>query len=515
MRLAWLGALVPVALASAQGAGPDLLVAEIGSVVAVGELGGVSAYSLATTVCNVGDQDAVWIANTPEHPLFLFNAYRLENGRLEQLGQGWAHHTTVPLQSNACGSCQPAAGFQALGVGCSTSNSAFALSDPSQLGPRSEVDGFTGGFPFPFTAPPGTVTAISRRLQIERDDLDPLLHPGARYFVEAAIVAASDASAGNAGNNASFREVSVGPLVGGNFALLNVGSTQMGSSVLAAWPQLDPTAQVVNVRVPGEGELLAGASVTDNGNGTWHYEFTVANLDSHVGARSFRVPVHSSVTVTGLGFRDAPVHSGEPVSNADWVGQRTPNDVRWFTDEFAVDPLASALRFRTQANFWFDADAPPCAGQGVLGLFRPHPVTSLGVGLSIPMPPSVTASELIRNGTPPNPVALLPGQTTRPLLGSTWDPWVDHTSFQPGAVLDLLAIDPRGGAVDLPTAFGRLLVPINPPTRLLSTAPGSAFLVAVPARCDLMGVQVSAQAASLGPGGLLLTNSLDIVLGDL
>ena len=38
-------------------------------------------------------------------------------------------------------------------------------------------------------------------------------------------------------------------------------------------------------------------------------------------------------------------------------------------------------------------------------------------------------SETIRAGAPANPSALLPGQSNGPVLGMSWDPRIDHTSF--------------------------------------------------------------------------------------
>ena len=40
--------------------------------------------------------------------------------------------------------------------------------------------------------------------------------------------------------------------------------------------------------------------------------------------------------------------------------------------------------------------------------------------------------------SPPNPPALLPGQTGPPVVCAFWDPRIDHTTFVPGAAVDVL-----------------------------------------------------------------------------
>ena len=112
---------------------------------------------------------------------------------------------------------------------------------------------------------------------------------------------------------------------------------------------------------------------------------------------------------------------------------------------------------------------------------------------------------------PPNPTALLPGVTGGPALGSTWDPLVDHGSFQPDAVLDLLAI----GLVpdNTPSPWGTILCDV-PPALLVSATPGSPFSVPVPATCTAVGATAVAQAVSIDAlGSIELTNALDLVLG--
>jgi len=142
----------------------------------------------------------------------------------------------------------------------------------------------------------------------------------------------------------------------------------------------------------------------------------------------------------------------------------------------------------------------------------------------------VAASEAVVLGSPPNPHALLPGQTSGPVVGSTWDPRVDHTSFVPHAVLDALFVQrtsalPGAGAGLLaapftagsgagPSLLGTLLC--DPwSARLTDRVPaGTPFAIELPASCTLVGTRWCAQAASVDAHGTIrLTNALDVTIG--
>lgn len=128
---------------------------------------------------------------------------------------------------------------------------------------------------------------------------------------------------------------------------------------------------------------------------------------------------------------------------------------------------------------------------------------------------TASASSTVRLGTPPNPDVLRTGATGGPILGTTWDPFIDHSSFVPNSVLDYLVIAFQDTNFSLPAGNGTLLVlPLGGQTTAIASV-GTNFQVAVPNDFGLSGAFAFAQAAAFpsGPSSFVLTNALDLVVG--
>lgn len=352
--------------------GPDLYVLDMGSPIRWGSVGGISGYSFSTTACNAGDMPVSWIADTNQHPVLGQQLYRLENGRFEQIGMSWLFHEFCALNLSMCGTCQ-STNCASLGIGCSDSSSSSIMGQQSSLGPRSEVDPYTGEFVYPFTAIGQTGDAIYKRLQVSNADLDPAQHPGALYFAEQLFITPDEAPFGTQGNDYSYRPVAVGPMIGGGFDLaLDPGSLTIAESpAITAWQSSDPEVVIAEIDVPGDGSLFLAYRATDLGGGQFHYEFAFFNANSARGARSFAVPVPAGVSVTNVGFHDVAYHSGESFDGTDWTADLTNGFLTWSTPTYAQDPNANALRWSTTYNFRFDAGAPPVTRDLQAGLFAP------------------------------------------------------------------------------------------------------------------------------------------------
>ncbi len=412
--------------------GPDVMIGSLSGVGNFGALGAISAFSVGTTSCNAGDEDLQWIANTSEHPVIAQNMYRNLNGRFEQIGMSWVKHGFIASAGDICSfGCIPPPGNTGtlLGVGCSDPYVASLNGSQGNLGPRSEVNAFTGQFPYPFTSPPIT-SILDRRIQVRNDDLNPSLNPGASYWVEGQYVTADDAFAGNNNNNSSYRRASVTDNFGA-FTVQIIEATSWFNPAIRAWQDRDPTVTETDVIVPGEGLLILSSKATDLQTGFWHYEYAVQNITSDRSAGGFVIPIDPGTTIQNVGFHDVDYHSGEPYDGTDWPATVSSTSVRWSTTPYATDVNANALRWGTLYNFRFDADRPPSTLDITIELFKPGTPTSVtGAGLAPATPPPNCGDSVIE-GTeecdPPDGV--LCDATCKTIVndairgGLLWDKW--------------------------------------------------------------------------------------------
>lgn len=390
LALAGLAVLSASSFNPAAAFGPDVIVGDLPDLRYFGTSGGIAAYSVATTSCNIGDAQLNWIENNSNHPVIAQNLYRIRDGQFVQIGQSWLKHGFCALQGTVCSStpgypaCVPAGAncVSRLGIGCSDPYSSQLNGQQSNLGPRSQVNPWTGQFPYPFTAPGVTNTTTSRRLQVAVADLPPAT-PSADsiWLMEGHYVALDDSNFGNQHNNASYRRLNINSVS----SFSNNGSTQRQKPAIIGWKDLDPTVTIGQASAAGDGRLYVGAKVVDNGNGTWTYNYAIYNMNSHRGAASFSVPLSCGTEASNLFFRAPTNHSGEPYSNAAWDAVvRTGDEAFWETQTESENPNANAIRWGTAYTFAVTANAAPAIGELSIGLFRGTPTTLAIGGMPVP-----------------------------------------------------------------------------------------------------------------------------------
>jgi hypothetical protein len=386
-RVWWLAVLAGAALSpAAMAVGPDVVLSDITGTFNYGLVGNVRAYAISSNTCNLGNQNLIW-ANGGS-PGLAMNLYRIEGGRMMQIGLGFAKTACCAAAGSGCGMTCNGQGGSVLGAGCLDVYSAGWNGGQTRLAPRSAINGYSGAF--------GSYGAISgnaifRRLQVQQFDVDLTLHPTAVWIVEGQYVGTDDATFGNALNNATYKRATMD--AGGN--LLPTGPAAIGIPAIQAWRdhglganQPDLAVTVTPVDVPGEGRYYTATKVRDLGNGHWRYDYAVFNLNSDRSGASFTVPVPAGVTVTNWGYNAPFYHSGEIYTNTPWTFVNAGmGSVTWSAPEdFATNPNTNALRWGTMYNFWFDADSPPAAAQGTLGLFKPGTPTGVAFNTQAPAP---------------------------------------------------------------------------------------------------------------------------------
>ncbi|MEL6797903.1 MAG: GC-type dockerin domain-anchored protein [Planctomycetota bacterium] len=388
------------------GQGADVVAGEIVGPFRWGTLNGMSAYSIGTSSCNIGDVDLLWDDElndgTPAnlHPVMGQNIFRYKDGRYLQLGQGWLKHAFFALNFNGLcdNDCDPApGGGNALGPGCWDPYSASLNGQQSGMGAKFEVNASSGFHPWPYTGDGTTGNVLFKRIQIANDDLNPAMNAGARYFGEGQYVTPDDAAAGNGNNNATYREISVGSFNNG-WNLNFTGQNRIGQPGIFGWKEVDDNVKLGLLDIQDDGRFWIAYRITDNGDGTWNYEYAIQNLNSDRSADAFVIPVSDSVNVTNVGFHDVDYHSGEPFDNTDWGSSVGSSGVTWQSPEtFAQNPNTNALRWGTMYNFWFTADIGPEMGDATLDLFKPGTAAELQT-VSVLMPTSVDPCPADVNG---------------------------------------------------------------------------------------------------------------------
>jgi len=410
MKSQWiLAAVVPAVLVVSAGARPpgaDIITGDVVGVSLYGTIteGGVeyTGYAFGTTSCNVGTPGSApepWVANTNQHPVIGQNLYRLKNNRFEQIGAGWLKHSFSTINNGICGSCSGPTGSQ-LYVGCSDPYGSGLNGSQSGLGPQSEINAYTGQFPYPYVLNwQQTGNAIFKRIKVRRTDLDPAQNAGALYFGEGHYISNNEATLGNGFNNAAYRRMVVGTNTSSGWNLSFTATTQREKPAIQAWKDTDPSVTLQQVFIPNEGLLYVAAKVINNGNGTWRYEYALYNHNSHRSVGTFGVPAASGVNVSNIGFGYCPTHSSERYQNVAWPGAHSGGTVNWATTPF--DPAfvapanipalqggpANALRWSRLFNYWFDADQPPVDGTVTLGLWRPGTPGSVTAVMPVPAAP--------------------------------------------------------------------------------------------------------------------------------
>jgi hypothetical protein len=380
-------------------AGPDVIVGEVWDMTRDGVAGNITAYSIGTDSCNIGDVGVTWVSGNNQHPVISGNMFRLKtvsgSSRFEQIGLSWYKHGFLATNDNFCGPCQTAAGDHLGPFGCSDIYSASLNGSQGGMGPRSELNATTGVFPYP-SINQGTTGVIAKRCQVLTSDIDPTQNAGALYFADARYIVPDDAqwsvnggNATNGLNNASYRQIAIASTTA---TPSFVNPTHQHMPGLQAWKDQDPTVTLVNadyldstLGVNIVARFMVAAKATDLGNGTWHYEYAVYNHNADRSGGSFSVPISPGTQITNIGFHAPFYHSGEVYDNAAWNAAVSADAVTWTPAPFNPATNANAVRWGTVYNFRFDANVPPSTNAATLGLFKPGTPTSLTVaGLPTP-----------------------------------------------------------------------------------------------------------------------------------
>ncbi|MBC8371628.1 MAG: hypothetical protein H8E25_16620 [Planctomycetes bacterium] len=354
---------------------PDVIVGDIYDYISHGKLGSQSSFSFGSVSCNIGNDELTWTSWNNNHPVIATNLYRLKDGVFEQIGINWIKHGFAALDQSLCNTCNPT-GSGTLGIGCSDPYSAWLNGFQSDLGPRSEVNAYTGYFPYPPLLDPSYSGRLARRVVVDNDDLDQSLNPGARYFVEIQYLTPEDcAILGNGANNVSWREVAFSD--GSSFGVNFVGNTHRAEYAIDAWKSVDSGVQISELQWPNDGSIYVASNAKQLPSGDWQYSYTVYNRDSDKSVRAFAVPIRSAVSLSNKHFNDIDYHSDEVYNIFDWfeydglypgTQQRV---MAWVGGAYNNSVNNNAVRWGTSYSYSFVANSAPQAGRVAVFSFKP------------------------------------------------------------------------------------------------------------------------------------------------
>lgn len=378
--------------------GPDVICSRVAMVASgvgtdtkyYGTVSGVRAYAMASTSCNMGDTAAEWQdgVGIARNPVIAQNLYRLLDNRFEQIGMSWLKHSFCAVTESTCANCDEITNCDYLFVGCADTYWSDLNGQQNRLGPRWEVNpmgvGPGGVHDDVYTTPSGV---LGGRLQVKETDIIP----GSRYFAEIQYVTHDEAFS-QRWNNASWREMYFNGTTLWH-VILGPNSVHREESAINAWKFVDPNVTLVHFEDdPGMGRMTLGYLVTDNGDGTWTYEYALHNHNSDRAARSFSVPKLSDVTVVSTGFHDVDYHSNDGWNGTqnfdptDWAAAVGSTSIEWDTADFDTDPNANALRWGTLYNYRITARAEPQAGNITVAMYKGGGRSTVDVPAMVPGP---------------------------------------------------------------------------------------------------------------------------------
>ncbi|MBL8060991.1 MAG: hypothetical protein JNK63_09790, partial [Chthonomonas sp.] len=403
-------------------------------------IGGIryNAYSAATDSVNFGTHPVTWLSTSRPadvnhmHPTIGLNVFRkLATGELEQIGEGQLKHAFTALSQSVCGTCQSGAGGAALGIQCSDPYSASLNYTQSGLGPKIEVNPYTGIWNKAgswYSTRPSGYTYSPTELRMKVADADVLPSAQATFFMEGYYMSGFANNGNYTTTNISLITQTVDSNKYNNFGwrqvAMAVSSTGVASaSDMGSWtnnneenthPNRRPyITQWGDTRVTMQpnlvGEVITAVRVTPvSGDPGWFkYDYAVYNMDLDRQVKSFHVSVADSVNVRNITFRDI-----DKTATNEWTMTRANGDVSWEMQAGTPNPLIYGRLY----NFRFEAQAAAV--------------------------PSWVSSLMVKAGTFPelNSVLSGPPPSTQPVTGTITIPgWVGPV--QPQVDLRLTPVD--------------------------------------------------------------------------
>lgn len=332
-----------------------------------------------------------------QHPYLLWNLYRFDSdGRITQIARSGLKHAFA-TGNEMCSGYTPYGHI--LGPACSDLYNLTSNDCDRFLGPRSEIIPATGQWgrcgsiqdpdcngatepPIPdyfsCAAAQGSPASdkYSYRLLARETDIDPDLHPDARWFMDAWYVIRDDE---NIENSMGFRELTLGwQSTFSRWTVTAIGPYEQGAVIDQWLAQADAgeTTFRSQRRTP-EGELGIAVRIRQLVGGDYQYDYAIMNFDfaraetdpltaepnlrvlSNLGLSSLALSLKNGAMVDSSEFLD-----GDATAANDWLGAASPTAWQWLAPDNSATLDWGQLRFLRVVS----AAAPGPRGSFALGV---------------------------------------------------------------------------------------------------------------------------------------------------
>jgi len=187
----------------------------------------------------------------------------------------------------------------------------------------------------------------------------------------------------------------------GSFWGINASGYKLGPAIDRWVDPLAPAANAMNTELAvGEGHAKLAVKVTDNGDGTWRYDYALMNLDfaravtqgaepnlrvlSNKGFDRFSVPLPAGVVASATRFSDGDVNAVN-----DWIVDTSGGRVTWTAGSQTLD-WGSLFAFSLTAN------SAPVAADGNLRVAQAGSPAAFDLATFAPAP--VVSDVIFANG---------------------------------------------------------------------------------------------------------------------
>jgi hypothetical protein len=370
----------------------ELRICKVSDLQTITRQGSELGLAVATMGWNPGRTTLDWQRRpNSRHPFIAQAMYKLVDGRLLQIGIAGVKHGYYVAAADGCGGerCEGPSG-QVLHPNCSDTYSASLNADQNQMGPRFEINPWTGAWD-PATSELRASHShgdLEHLLRIQESDLQPSRGTSTKYFIEAYYVHYQNADPNTA---VAWERVDAAGAAGGEWSFppdTAPGSTGQGFALKTVWPGASVSEVAYSSPVQRDtnpdGRALLASRVTSLPSGKWRYDYALLNVDMDRQVSGFRIPLPAGVTVTDVFFH-APKQPDEPrngvggtaTNDAAWASQLGGNAVSWSTS-------SNPLRWGVMYNFGFTTDRAPVTGAAVVTLFKSGAALSLQGTTEIP-----------------------------------------------------------------------------------------------------------------------------------